>query len=162
MPLHTFLAQNAILSDSIREFSNFGTIMLTSHCWSAEYNVNVKRLDVQHRMLVKLVDNLHDAWSARIDENVLEDLLVELLEFLQMHFSFEEQLMKEYDFPDIAEHQRQHRTILRRLNELVTLASSEKPPTSDSTYDIAADWALAHISDQDNILGNFLNSKGIY
>ena len=162
MPLHTLLTQNAILSDSIREFSKFGTSMITSHRWSAEYHVNVKRLDVQHRILVKLVDNLHDAWSARIDGNVLEDLLAELLEFSQMHFSFEEQLMKEYDFPDIAEHQRQHRTILRRLNELVTLSSSEKPPTSDSTYDIAADWALAHISDKNNILGNFLNSKGIY
>jgi hemerythrin len=162
MFLHTLSAQKSILSDSIHEFPKIERDMMTTHSWSAEYNINVKRLDVQHRMLVKLVDNLHDAWVARIDKTVLKDLLVELLEFSQMHFSFEEQLMKKYDFPDAADHQKQHRILLRRLNELVTLASSEQPPTSYIAYDIVTDWALAHISDQDNILGRFLNSKGIY
>ena len=136
--------------------------MMTTHSWSTEYNINVKRLDVQHRLLVKLVDNLHDAWVARVDKAVLKDLLVELLEFSQIHFSFEEQLMKEYDFPDSADHQKQHRILLRRLNELVTLASSQKPPTSYSAYDIVTDWALVHITDQDDRLGIFLNSKGVY
>jgi len=49
---------------------------MATHIWCDEYNVNVKRLDVQHRIMVNLVDNLHDAWEARTDKTVLTDLLV--------------------------------------------------------------------------------------
>lgn len=125
------------------------------------YVVNVMQIDVQHRMLLKLIDNIHDCVEARVDKIVLKGLLDELAEFTRMHFSSEEQLMKEHGFPGLIEHHKEHRALLQQLNELVMKVSNGKFPTFYSDYDISNDWALIHIADQDNTLGKFLNTKGI-
>ncbi len=130
--------------------------------WCDEYNINVAQLDVQHKMLLRLVDNIHDAVEARVDKMDLKDLLVELVEFSRMHFSMEEQLMKKYDSPDLEKHQNEHGKLLQHLNELVTVVANGTHPAIYSDYDISADWALIHIAEQDNSLGIFLNSKGVY
>jgi hemerythrin-like metal-binding protein len=134
---------------------------MATSSWGDEYEVNVMQIDVQHRMLLKLIDNIHDCVEARVDKIVLKDLLDELAEFTRMHFLSEEQLMKAHGFPDLIEHHEEHRALLQHLNELVMKVSNGKFPTFYSDYDISSDWALVHISDQDNTLGTFLNSKGI-
>ena len=135
-------------------------VMATSG-WKDECKVNVKRIDIQHRLLLKLIDNIHEGVEARIEKNVLENLLIELAEFSRMHFLIEEQLMKEHGFPDVKKHHEEHRSLLEHLDELVSMVSNGNHPTSYSDYDISTDWALVHIAGQDNTLGAFLNSKGI-
>ncbi len=73
--------------------------------WRDEYNVNVAVIDSQHQKMLELVNNLHTAVEARIKKDDLKDMLVELVEFTRMHFSTEEQLMKEHGYPGLGQHQ---------------------------------------------------------
>jgi len=130
--------------------------------WSDEYSVNVREIDVQHQKMLELVNDLHSAVEACIDKNGLKSLLVELLEFTRLHFSTEEQLMEKHDYPELAEHHKEHRMLLQHLSDLVDAVSRGKSPTFCSDYDVSTDWALIHIIEFDNSLGAFLNSKGVY
>lgn len=130
--------------------------------WCDDYNVNVEEIDVQHRTMLELVNNLHSAVEACIDKDDLKDLLGELVESTRVHFSTEEQLMNKYDYPEFAKHHQEHKMLLQHMNELVAAVSSGKHPTFYSDYDVSTDWALLHIFECDKSLGVFLNSKGVY
>lgn len=130
--------------------------------WCDDYNVNVEEIDIQHRKILELVNNLHSSVEACIDKNDLKDLLVELVEFTRMHFSTEEQLMEKYDHPEREEHLSEHRILLQHMTDLVAVVSRGKYPTFYSDYDVSTDWAMVHISEFDKGLGAFLNSKDVY
>lgn len=100
--------------------------------------------------------------EARVDKKELEVLLIKLVKFTRMHFSTEEQLMKKYDYPERKKHQKEHKILLRHLDNLVTVVSNGKYPTFYSDYDVSSDWAMIHILEYDKHLGAFLNSRNIY
>lgn len=130
--------------------------------WCDEYNVNVEKIDIQHKKMLELVNKLHSSVEERLDKQELERLLIELVEFTRMHFTTENQLMKKYDYPEFVKHQNEHNLLLQHLDNLVTAVSRGKYPTFYSDYDISSDWALVHISEFDKPLAVFLNSKNIY
>lgn len=139
-----------------------GEIGMPIVTWCDEYNVNVREIDMQHQKLLELVNNLHFSVESRIDKNDLENLLVELVDFTRVHFSTEEQLMKKYDYPEFESHHKEHRILLKHMNDLVAVVSGGEYPTFYSDYDVSSDWALVHISEHDKGLGAFLNSKDVY
>lgn len=130
--------------------------------WCDDYSVNVEEIDLQHQKMLELVNNLHTSVEACIDKQDLKEKLVGLVEFTRMHFSTEERLMKQYDYPQAAPHHREHRILLQHMDNLVAAVSSGKYPTFYSDYDVSTDWALVHIAECDKSLGAFLNSKGVY
>lgn len=130
--------------------------------WREEYGVNVKEIDRQHQKMLELVNNLHTSVEGCIDKEVLKNLLVELVEFTREHFSTEERLMKEYHYPELEKHYRQHRVLLEHMDRLITAVSNGTQPTFFSDYDVSTDWALIHITEYDKSLGAFLNSKQVF
>jgi hemerythrin-like metal-binding protein len=130
--------------------------------WCDEYSVNVEEIDIQHKKILELVNNLHASVENRLDKQELERLLIELVDFTRMHFTTEEQLMKKYDYPELVKHQNEHNILLQHLDNLVAAVSRGKYPTFYSDYDVSSDWALIHISETDKRLGAFLNAKNIY
>ena len=130
--------------------------------WSDEYNVNVEEIDLQHRRLLELVNNLHASVEARKEKDDLKAMLVELVEFTAEHFATEERLMQEHDYPEYKRHRKEHKTLLKHMNELVHMVSRGKSPTFYSDYDVSTDWALLHIAEQDKQMGEFLNGRGVF
>lgn len=125
--------------------------------WSDEYNVNVEKIDKQHRHLLQLVNDLHTAVEKCIDKEELKNMLIELTDFTRTHFATEEQLMSKHKYPNQNAHQQEHKMLLRHLGDLVTAVSNGKYPTFYSDYDVSTDWALVHIKEYDKPLGIFLN-----
>lgn len=130
--------------------------------WREEFDVNVKQIDDQHRQLLELVTRLHASVEDRIDKQELRRMLVELLEFTRMHFATEEELMKEYAYPEFTRHHSEHKLLLRYMKQMVDGVSKGKYPTFYSDYDLSTDWALVHIEEHDRDLGAFLNAKDVF
>ena len=130
--------------------------------WRDEYSVNVGEIDLQHKKLIELVNNLHASVEACISKNELEVLLIELVKFTRFHFSTEEKYMKDYDFPESEKHSKEHRALLEHMDNLISMVSNGKSLTFYSDYDISSDWALIHIIEYDKSLGKFLNSNNVY
>jgi hemerythrin-like metal-binding protein len=130
--------------------------------WREEYNVDVAEIDEQHKQLLDRVHRLHKAVEARIDKDELKQMLVDLAAFTATHFATEEKFMKEYDYPAYGAHLREHKMLLRHLNDLVTGVSNGKYPTFYSDYDVSNDWALLHIQEHDKPLGAFLNRINVF
>ncbi len=130
--------------------------------WKDEHSINVKEIDIQHQKILELVNELHTSVEASVDKQDLEGLLTKLVEYTHKHFSDEEQLMKQHNYPNLTKHHKEHRILLQHLDHLVSAVSNGKHPTFRSDYDVSSDWAMLHILECDKQLGTFLNSKNVY
>ncbi len=130
--------------------------------WSEDYSINVKVIDEQHKVLLQYVSDLHAAVEAQIDKDDLRKKLSELAKYTRLHFNTEEKLMKEHGFEFKKKHHKEHKMLLRHLEDLVHAVSKGKYPTFYSDYDVSNDWFLGHIMKFDRKLGVFLNSKDVY
>lgn len=130
--------------------------------WRDEYSVNVEEIDVQHRKILELVNNLHASVENCLDKQELAALMIELVEYTRMHFSTEEKLMNKHAYPERVKHHNEHKVLLQHMDNLVAAISNEKYPTFYSDYDVSSDWAIIHITESDKHFGAFLNSRNVF
>ena len=83
--------------------------------WNASYSVNVKSCDAEHQKLFSLINKLHDAMKAGQGRMVLGDIVRELGEYTQIHFSAEEALMQHAQYEKLQDHRLQHRLFIEQV-----------------------------------------------
>ncbi|HWR15505.1 MAG TPA: hemerythrin family protein [Terriglobales bacterium] len=116
-------------------------------------------LDAEHREVVRLMNQLHDASTLEKDPQVLNSILQELVAFTKSHFAEEEQVMEKLGYPAQAEHKRQHQEVLGML-----LAFQGGSDAGDSISNIAMlellqGWLGKHIPTEDKRLAVWYRAR---
>ncbi|MEW8498684.1 MAG: hemerythrin domain-containing protein, partial [Candidatus Thiodiazotropha taylori] len=62
--------------------------------WSDALSVGIEEIDEQHKMLVDLVNKMHEAIHQRHGSDVVKSILGDLAEYTRIHFAVEESLMR--------------------------------------------------------------------
>jgi len=79
-----------------------------------------------------------------------------LYHYFREHFKDEETLMKQYHYPDYAEHVKNHEELSKKLSEI-----NDGIVTGETSLDEVAEfmqnWVHGHILEEDLILGKFLH-----
>jgi hemerythrin len=130
--------------------------------WSDEHNVNVREIDDQHRQLVALVNQLHEAMKLRGGKEAIRRRLGDLIRHTQVHFSTEERLMSDTGYPEYGRHKAEHDALLRQV---VNLERQVHEGDLLLSFGVALDlraWAIGHITFSDKPLGLFLNRHGVF
>lgn len=135
---------------------------MTVIIWKDEHSINVKEIDEQHKKIVELVNSIHLSIKSSADKSELEEKLSHLIDYTRMHFSTEEQLMQQYDYPEFSRHQREHKILLQHLERVLAVVSSGEYPAFCSDYNVSTDWAVIHILESDKLLGAFLNARNVF
>lgn len=87
--------------------------------WQEAYECGQPRIDKQHRTLFELSNVLLDAsFKAESSPATLSAALDKLLAHIAQHFADEEELLQQHHYADFARHQRAHRQLLKRAEEL--------------------------------------------
>ncbi len=129
--------------------------------WNASMNVGVERIDRQHRKLVEVINDLHEAIGAGRGEKVHNALFTELADYFTHHFGTEEELMRQHAYPEGEEHRSLHEGFVLKVRELRGRASSGEPAVSEEALRYLTDWLVRHDITVDKKLGAFLNGRGI-
>ena len=74
--------------------------------WDESYEVGIKKIDNQHRMLFRLTNELHEARGRETDRQATDALLAELVNYVEYHFKSEEDYFR--DHPEAEDHHRVH------------------------------------------------------
>ncbi|MBF0144293.1 MAG: hemerythrin family protein [Magnetococcales bacterium] len=122
--------------------------------WSESFAVGNAQLDEQHRRLFGLFHSLVDILSHREDVSRLNEILIELKRYVISHFSFEEQLMRNGDYPKLEEHQTEHDRIAGRLKEFtellhVTASEEERLRIASELGRFLENWLREHVMAKD-------------
>lgn len=135
---------------------------MTTLSWQDQFNINVAQIDEQHRQMLTLAIELHDAVSNGHSPDALVHRLDALTEFTRMHFSFEESMMEKHAYPGLEAHKQEHANLLQHLNLFRQGVASGRLLQLSPSVDIAEDWVLAHVAGSDRELGEFLNHKKVF
>jgi hemerythrin-like metal-binding protein len=130
--------------------------------WKPEYSVNNKIIDEQHIKLIDTINIFHDAMKSGKGNDVLENVFNNLSEYVNIHFSTEEKLMKDYDFPYYKEHGLEHEKCRKKIAEFKNQYEKGEIALSVELAIFLFDWVHEHLLNMDKKYSRFLNDKGVY
>lgn len=129
--------------------------------WSERFSVNVRQFDEEHKQLMNLINQLHDAMKAGQGKQVIGDILNGLIAYTHKHFAAEDRLMKAHGYPDYENHKKEHNQLTMSVLDFQKEFASGSVPLSQTVMTFLRDWLTNHIQGVDKQYGPFLNGKGI-
>jgi hemerythrin len=130
--------------------------------WDDSLTVNVREIDSQHKMLLTLVNQLHEATKFGRGSDILGEVFSEVVEYTKYHFAAEERLMRENGFPEYLLHKALHEDLRVRLTELQReFDGGERAAVGIGTIQFLRDWLVNHISARDRAIGQYMANQGV-
>lgn len=129
--------------------------------WKDSYDIGVEKIDCQHRQLLAKLNEFFDACSKQQGKEQIEETLKFLKEYTLEHFSNEEDLMADIDFPELTEHRKTHAEFVQTVLELEETLKT-KGPSVLSTIKLnrtLTDWLLNHINKCDKLIGEYMATR---
>lgn len=129
--------------------------------WKDDYSVGVASFDDAHKKLCALINELHAGILQGKGRDTQKTVLKGLVEYTMGHFADEEQLMKEYGYPDRASHKLEHDEFRDRLLEFVEAYLKGSVPLTVDLLAYLVEWLEKHMIGTDKEYQAFFNSKGV-
>lgn len=117
--------------------------------WKDEYSVGHQELDNQHKELIVIINKLLENPDALITSQTISDVLSELTQYVDKHFEYEEQLMKDIDYPDCEAHRNQHIEYHEKIAEILMKAAFERLSAISELLHLLQHWWIDHILQED-------------
>jgi voltage-gated potassium channel len=126
--------------------------------WSDDYSVGIPSIDAEHRELLIYANKFANAIKHNKGREHLDYLFSNLLDYAKVHFTDEEKLFEQYNYPKKEEHIAEHQALLNTVINLNRERNIYFP--SNITFFLLA-WIRDHISEQDKLYSDFLIQKGV-
>ncbi len=131
--------------------------------WTKDLSVGIELIDVQHKMLIKHLNDLSQALESGQGAAKIASTLNFLIDYTNFHFTAEEKHMAANDYSELENHKKMHEEFKATLTNLEEELEEEGATQllADSIDTLLVKWLFEHISTIDVKFGKFLNKKGI-
>jgi len=129
--------------------------------WDTSLETGYLRVDNQHKELIVALNNIIEASKhGKGTEEILKTVAF-LTDYTVMHFSTEEKLMEQFEYPDYEFHKSQHDKFKEVVVKLTKKMHHEGPTEEIIEYTTAfiGKWLVHHIKDVDFQMAVFIKSK---
>lgn len=117
--------------------------------WQETYSVGLPEIDTQHRRLLSVINQLHDAMKMGGKAAALETVMNELVSYTRYHFAYEERLMEAAGYAGLAEHRRRHSAMVAQVESFQMAISSGHASVSLQLMAFLKSWLTRHILETD-------------
>ncbi|MFO0726288.1 MAG: bacteriohemerythrin [Myxococcota bacterium] len=117
--------------------------------WSDDYSVKVASIDAQHKVLVGMLNELHDGMSRGSGNDHLSAVLSGLIQYTAQHFAHEEALFAEHGFEDAEEHIAEHQRLVKQVLEFQKKFDAKQASLNMELMRFLKDWLIKHILGSD-------------
>jgi hemerythrin len=126
--------------------------------WHSSYSVGIPLIDEQHKELINLTNKLYESCvEGRESSKVIFMRTIRgAVDYIGYHFSTEEMVMTRINYPDYANHKKEHTEFVREVLKEVEDFKTGKKFTPNAFVRYLKDWVLAHIAVSDKRLGEYL------
>ena len=128
--------------------------------WTPDLSVGFESVDVDHKVLIGLINELDDAVKAGEPRETVTHVLDSLLDYTDYHFGREEVLLMACRYPDLEAHVRTHDTLRAQVADI--RSRYHRSPESIHAREVLAflkNWLTAHILGRDKLYQPFLESE---
>lgn len=120
-------------------------------------------IDSQHKELIGKINVLLDSCEDGNDKLAAVKTLDYLAEYTDFHFSAEEKLQEEIEYPGIKEHKAEHDKLRKVVDELHEMLVEEEGPTQSFVEQVnqnVIDWLYSHIKGFDRSVAEYRFMRG--
>ena len=129
--------------------------------WSHELSVGIEEIDEQHKVLVDLLNQIHEAIQQRQGAEITGAIIERLKEYTRIHFAVEESLMRILHYHEYEVHKEQHDRLIGQLNEFRTKLEAGKGSISFELAHFLKVWLTKHIMETDQRYTAYFLEQGV-
>ncbi|OGQ78630.1 MAG: hemerythrin [Deltaproteobacteria bacterium RIFOXYA12_FULL_58_15] len=129
--------------------------------WQDAFSVGIEEIDAQHRKLIDIINNLHEAMRDKKAKGILGDIVNEMADYATLHFATEEKYLVAFGYPEIVVHESEHNAFTKKVADLRERLAQGTLVLSLEVITFLRDWLTNHILSSDKKYAPFLNSKGL-
>ncbi len=127
--------------------------------WSDSLSVGIDSIDNDHKKLLGMINQLQTAAHYHTDDDMIENILNELIDYTKYHFTREEGLMQECGYPDLEEHKKQHTSMIAQVTDFIDKYRTDGTRTADDVAQYLKAWLINHIDGTDQKYTPYLKGK---
>jgi hemerythrin len=129
--------------------------------WSSIYSVGNHEMDSQHKVLIDLINRMHEAMRTGKGSSELGGIFKEMVNYAQFHFSAEEKLLITAAFPDYAKQKAEHDSFIKKQKDFEAQYKAGKLALSIEVLNFLREWLTGHIQVEDKKYSPYLKAKGL-
>jgi hemerythrin-like metal-binding protein len=124
--------------------------------WNEQYELGLPHIDLQHTMIVNMINELYMSLETREEEDTTDKILEKLLCYVEEHFATEESAMQENNYPDQDTHLAAHEAFKVKVNRLHHRHQAGERIAGHELSEFLKDWLLEHIATMDKAFGTYV------
>jgi hemerythrin len=125
--------------------------------WDNSFLVDFEIIDEQHKELINMTNELIQGCDkGKIIQDVLFIKTIRrAVEYAQKHFATEEKYLQQVNYPDFAEHKKEHEAFVSEvINQLKAFEENRNDPVV--LVDFLKDWLVGHLAVTDKKYAPYL------
>lgn len=125
--------------------------------WKDEYELGLPHIDLQHTMIVNMINELFVALGSDEVETTTRKTLDKMLMYVEEHFASEETAMRENNYPELEEHLREHAEFRAKVEVLYNRHQADEKVSAFELIEFLKVWFESHIVEVDKRFGIYVN-----
>jgi len=125
--------------------------------WRDEFCTGIEAVDFEHREMISLINEAHDALQRDLSRSDFESFLGEIYARIASHFALEERIMKAHGYDEFEIHKEDHERLLDDIRDIMAEydAGGYEGMTSELATRLQA-WFADHFKTKDARLHRLL------
>lgn len=133
--------------------------------WIEKYSLGIKKIDEQHKHFFEMADDIIKMTGQdKINIRELLFKISDLNNYSVYHMMTEEDIFKQYNYPEAQEHTEAHNAYRLKMKEFIYEAEKNEADAKKIALDVASfagSWLVNHIMNVDQKYVDFMHKSGI-
>lgn len=125
--------------------------------WIPEYETGIRTIDNEHRGMFTLAQRVFDSWD-QPDPFAESRAILRLYHYVRTHFDHEEAVLREHQYPGLAEQVKLHEALTAELDRL-TQPDLDPEERRVALRRLMFEWVVDHITVTDQAFAEFLSAR---
>lgn len=128
--------------------------------WSDEYLLGIPEIDLQHKKLLSLANDLYDVIAGNDERFKIQMSIVlkKLTDYTVYHFQSEEKFMELHGYSGVAVHKMAHDSFVKEVTNQIKVLGEGNKESAAKFYSFIVNWVLTHIAKADRIWASFVKA----
>lgn len=127
--------------------------------WNPSFSVGVDKLDLQHKKIIEIINQLRTTPNVKVSSSTISELLTKLTEYASQHFATEEKLLLEHNYTELSSHKEAHKSYRKKVVALCVDTMNRNASVPKELLSFLNDWWENHILGDDMKYRSFLLEK---
>ncbi len=125
--------------------------------WRSDFETGVADVDLEHRELVDLINELHGQLGSDAEPDTVSAFLGEVFARISAHFALEESVMRKHNYDEYEAHKTDHEKLLDDIRDIMDDFEAGQFDNYDEALSGAVrDWFVNHFKTKDARLHKML------